>query len=234
MCGRFTLTAPGQVLADLFRLTEVPTLEPRYNIAPTQPVAAVRSAPGGAGRELVWLRWGLTSPWALAPGSGSGLINARAETAADKPAFRRSLRQRRCLVPADGFYEWQALPGRKQPFHFRMCDGRPFAIAGLWEQWQGPDGKAVASCALLTTQANELVRPVHDRMPVILPPAAWDLWLDPRAQDPAALRPWLAPYFAEEMSACPVSTRVNNPRNEGPPAAEWGADKQGWGGLARI
>jgi putative SOS response-associated peptidase YedK len=213
MCGRFLLFSDAPTLAGLFDLAGFPELAPRYNIAPTQPVVAVRS--GEAGRQLVRLRWGLVAPWAkdtkVAP------INARAETAADKPMFRAALRKRRCLVPASGFYEWLALAGgkRKQPYCFRPGDERPWAFAGLWERWQGPDGP-VESCAILTTAANEVVRPVHDRMPVILPRQHWAAWLDPQAQDAGQLVPLLRPYPADALSAYPVGLAVNNPRNDRP------------------
>jgi putative SOS response-associated peptidase YedK len=213
MCGRFSLFTPTPVLAEAFDLAGLPELAPRYNIAPTQPVAAVRA--GEAGRQLVRLRWGLVAPWAkdtkVAP------INARSETAADKPPFRAALRKRRYLVPASGFYEWLALAGekRKQPYCFRPGDERPWAFAGLWERWQGPDG-LVESCAILTTAANELVRPVHDRMPVILPRQHWGAWLDPQAQDAGELVPLLRPYPADAMRAYPVGALVSNPRNDGP------------------
>jgi len=143
------------------------------------------------------------------------LINARSETAAAKPAFRAALRRRRCLVPADGFYEWQRREGRKQPYHMRRRDGAPFALAGLWERWEGPDG-AIDSCALLTTAANELMRPIHDRMPVILDPQTFDLWLDPSMQDVERVQSLLRPYPAEAMIAYPVSPMVNNARNDNP------------------
>ena len=213
MCGRFSLFTPTPVLAEVFDLPGFPELAPRYNIAPTQPVAAVRS--GEAGRECVRLRWGLVAPWAkdtkVAP------INARAETAADKPTFRHALRKRRCLVPASGFYEWLALAGekRKQPYCFRPGDERPWAFAALWERWQGPDGP-VESCAILTTGANELVRPVHDRMPVILPRQHWAGWLDPTQQEAGELVPLLRPYPADALRAYPVGPLVSNPRNDGP------------------
>jgi putative SOS response-associated peptidase YedK len=160
MCGRFLLFSEASSLASHFDLTGFPELAPRYNIAPTQPVLAVRA--GSTGREAALLRWGLVAPWAK--DTKQAPINARSETAADKPTFRHALRKRRCLVPADGFYEWAALGGRKQPYCFRSWDGKPFAFAGLRERWEGPTGP-VESCAILTTEANELVRPVHDRMP---------------------------------------------------------------------
>jgi putative SOS response-associated peptidase YedK len=218
MCGRFSLRASGADLAEQFGLAEAPDLPPRYNIAPTQPVAVVRAGPGGV--ALALLRWGLIPRWAKGPEIGSRLINARAEAVAEKPAFREAFRRRRCLVPADGFFEWQARGGRKQPYHFRLRDGRPFAFAGLWESWRGEDGEALESCAILTTEANGVVGPVHGRMPVILGPADYGRWLDPRAQEPGQLRPLLRPYPAEEMAACPVGPWVNDPRHEGPRCLE--------------
>jgi putative SOS response-associated peptidase YedK len=215
MCGRFLLFTSGAALAEWLDLPEVPALQPRYNIAPTQPVAAVRAGPGG-GRQFVTLRWGLVPPWSTDLAIGNRLINARAETAADKPSFRVAFRQRRCLVPANGFYEWVGRAGKKQPIHFRLREGRPFAFAGLWERWQDPGGEVVESCAILTTEANELVRPVHDRMPVIMDPDAFEPWLDPAVRDPAALGLFLRPYPADAMTASPVGAWVNNPRNEGP------------------
>jgi putative SOS response-associated peptidase YedK len=216
MCGRFTLTVPGEALAEHFQLDETPGVVARYNIAPTQPVVAVRQPPDGAGRELTHLHWGLIPAWAGDPKIGSRLINARAETAAEKPAFRSAFKYRRCLVPSSGFYEWQKLNGRKQPVFIHLRDEDLFAFAGLWEVWHGPDGEEIASCTLLTTAANDLVRPVHDRMPVILHPADYDLWLDRHAQKPALLQPLLRPYDASAMTFHPVSPRVNSPGNEGP------------------
>jgi putative SOS response-associated peptidase YedK len=214
MCGRFTLRTAGKVLAAVFQLPQVPQLPFPYNIAPTQVVAAVRQAAGSGLRELVQLRWGLIPSWAEDKKIGARLINARAETAATKPSFRSAFRHRRCLLLADGFYEWQRLDGKKQPFYLRLRDDRPFAFAGLWESWTGPDGEVIESGALLTTEANATVRPVHDRMPVILAAADYARWLDPAAQKPEALQPLLRPYPAEEMTAYPVSTRVNAPRND--------------------
>lgn len=216
MCGRFALITPGEVLAEQFQLSEVPALAPRYNIAPTQPIAAVRLAREGIARELVLLRWGLIPSWAKDPGVGSRLINARSETVAEKPSFRSAFKSRRCLVPADGFYEWQRQERGRQPFFIRMREGTPFAIAGLWEHWQGPEGEVIESCTLLTTAANEVMRPLHDRMPVILNPKDYDLWLDPDVQKREALSPLLRPYTAEAMVAYPVRPVVNSPANDSP------------------
>jgi putative SOS response-associated peptidase YedK len=213
MCGRFLLFSDASSLASHFDLAGLPELAPRYNIAPTQPVAAVRA--GEAGRELVRLRWGLVPPWSR--DMTQAPINARAETAAEKPMFRAALRKRRCLVPASGFYEWLALAGQKQkqPYCFRPREERPWAFAGLWERWQGPDGP-VESCAIRTTEANELVRSVHDRMPVIVPQRHFGAWLDPLAQDAAELLPLLRPYPADAMRAYTVGPLVSNPRNDVP------------------
>jgi putative SOS response-associated peptidase YedK len=207
MCGRFARTFPAAALARLLGLDGAPELPPRYNVAPTQPVATARLGPQG-GRELALLRWGLVPAWSADP--RKGFINARAETAAAKPAFRSAFKQRRCLVPADAFFEWQAEGGRKQPYLFRRRDGAPFAFAGLWERWQGRGGEALETCCILTTGANEVVAPVHDRMPVILRPEDFGPWLE---SGPPSL---LAPYPAELMVGYPVSPLVNSPRHDGP------------------
>jgi putative SOS response-associated peptidase YedK len=216
MCGRFTLRTPAAAVAKQFGLLEVPPFEPRFNVAPAQPAAVVRLAPGApqGRRQWAWLRWGLLPPWAKDPALGNRLINARAETAAQKPAFRAALRQRRCLVVADGFYEWQHTASRKQPYFFQLRDQRPFGFAGLWERWQGPEGSAVETCALLTTEANDLVRPIHDRMPVIVAPADYPLWLDPAVEEPRQLSRLWTPYPAGEMTAYAVGTWINSPAHE--------------------
>ena len=222
MCGRFTLSDPdADRLAAQFDLPAPPAaLRPRYNIAPTQEIAAVRLTAGGAGRELALLRWGLIPAWARDPGIGVRLINARAETAAEKPSFRAAFRRRRCLIVADGFYEWQKRPGGKRPYYVRLRGGRLFAFAGLWERWTGPDGGVIESCTLLTTTPNALLRPIHNRMPVILHPDDYALWLDPTVDDRRRLQPLLRPYPAAEMEAYPVSRRVNAPRYDDPRCIE--------------
>ncbi len=214
MCGRFTLATPADQIAAQFQLVEAPELAPRYNIAPTQQVAAVRAS--DSGRELVLLRWGLVPTWAKDLSMGAKLINARAETAAEKPSFRSAMRQRRCIIPADGFYEWQAQAGGKQPFYIRLADGGSFGLAGLWENWKSPEGAWIATCTILTTAANALMQPLHDRMPVILPPEAYALWLDPALHDPAPLQALLGPYPANLMVAAPVSKAVNKVANDDP------------------
>src|SRR5262249_11456911 len=169
MCGRFTLRSSPKIIAEEFGLFDVPDLPPRYNVAPGQAVAVVRQQPEGKKRELAFLKWGLVPAWADDPAVGDRLANARSETAATKPPFRRAFRSRRCLLAADSFYEWRRADGRKQPYYVRLKNDRPFGIAGLWERWEKGD-KPVESCTILTTDANDLMRPIHERMPVILPP----------------------------------------------------------------
>jgi len=223
MCGRFTLRAPASQIAEQFSLFDAPELRPRYNIAPTQPVPVVRLQPDGEGndkpdgerrRELVHLHWGLIPHWADDPSIGNRMINARSETVAQKPAYKAAFRRRRCLVLADGFYEWRKTGRAKQPYFIHLADDRPFAFAGLWESWEGADHSYIESCTLLTGEPNEVVRPIHDRMPVILAPDAYARWLDVSIQDPRQLEPLLAPYPAAEMRARQVSRHVNNPRND--------------------
>lgn len=220
MCGRFTLFDTAASLAEAFEVAEVPSLSPRYNIAPSQAVAAVRIPPSGGAREVVLLRWGLIPSWAKDPSLGDRMINARAETAAGKPAFRSAIRRRRCLVPASGFYEWKRTNGRKQPYYIRRPDGKPFAFAGLWESWEGTGQAAVESCTILTTSANELLLPIHDRMPVIVSPADYDLWLSPEVRDPEELARLFRPCPPEEVTAFPVGTAVNNPKTDSPQLIE--------------
>lgn len=212
MCGRYTLTCTPEVLAEAFRLEATPDLQPRYNVAPSQEVACVRARLPSRKREAVTLRWGLIPSWAGDPAMGMKLINARAETVAEKPSFRKPFRERRCLVLADGYYEWQREGSRKQPYHIRLNSERPFAFAGLWDRWTGADGKTIESCAILTTTPNERLASIHDRMPVILPPVAYEPWLDPGLQDARHLVPFLTPYPADAMIAVPVSRLVNDPR----------------------
>lgn len=218
MCGRFTLRVSPKVIAEQFAVFEVPPFTARFNIAPTQAVPVIRLAPEQAEprRELAWLRWGLVPSWAQDASIGSRLINARAETAASKPAFRAAMRRRRCLVAADGFYEWRAGGPKKQPYFIHFRDDRPFAFAGLWEAWEGPQHAALETCTLLTTEANALLRPIHDRMPVILPPVAYESWLDPEVEAPQALLPLLAPHPNDPLEAYAVSGFVNSPAHDSP------------------
>lgn len=212
MCGRYTLTMPVETLAEEFGVAgPLPELSPSYNVAPTQEVAAVLV--DGDERHLEMLRWGLIPSWADDPQIGSRMINARSETVAEKPSFRGAFRKRRCLIPADGFYEWQRTGNGKQPYYVRAKDGSPFAFAGLWESW-GRDGEEIRSCTILTTEANEIVGEVHHRMPVIVAPENYEVWLDPDVRDTEWFTALLTPYPAEEMEAYPVSRFVNSPSND--------------------
>jgi putative SOS response-associated peptidase YedK len=209
------------VLVEQFELGSALDVRPRFNIAPTQPVAVARRSADDAERQPSLLHWGLIPSWAKERAMGARMINARSETAAEKPSFRAAFRRRRCLVLADGYYEWQKRGKRKQPYFLRLRDDAPFAFAGLWEHWPGTaEQEAVESCTILTTEPNELSRPIHDRMPVILRPDDYELWLDPTVQEPAKLKPLLGPYDSTGMSADPVSTYVNNPRHEGQQCVE--------------
>lgn len=210
MCGRFAFYSPSEATAALFGVTSSAPVEPRYNIAPTQYVAAVRATPD-AGRELAMLRWGLVPFWAKDPAIGNRMINARAETVAEKPSFRAAYRQRRCLVLADGFYEWQCSGEVKVPYYMTLASGEPFAFAALWENWQAKDSdESIESTALITTAANDFMAAVHHRMPIVLQPDTADRWL---AGDNSVISNVAA--ASPELQAWPVDRRVNNARNEG-------------------
>jgi putative SOS response-associated peptidase YedK len=208
MCGRYALTSPPAVIAERFHLLWTPEIAARYNIAPSQMIPAVRETEQG--RALAFLKWGLIPSWAKDASIGMKLINARGETLADKPAFRSAYRQRRCLVPADAFYEWKPVAGRKQPFCIRMRDEGPFGMAGLWEHWKAPDGQTVESCTIVTIDANALVSELHDRMPLILAPGDYDAWLRAESKELPPAVP------AQEMRYYPVSPLVSNARNDVP------------------
>jgi len=218
MCGRFSLSVTPESLARQFGLGELVDVAPRFNIAPTQAALVVRQAvaasDGIEGRVAEAMLWGLVPSWSKDPRMGARMINARAETAAEKPSFRSALKRRRCLVPADGFYEWRTEGGHKQPYRITMADGQPFGMAGLWEVWHGPDGDALCSFTILTTAANALIGPLHDRMPVIIDPGAYGVWLDPEMQEAVPLDPLMVPYPSDRMALYPVSTRVNSPAND--------------------
>jgi putative SOS response-associated peptidase YedK len=216
MCGRTVVKAKVREYASMFDVLKVPDLIPNYNVAPTQLVPVVRLKPEDNTREMVMLKWGLIPAWAKEPAIGSRMINARADTVAEKPAFREAFRRRRCLMVTDGFYEWQKTNGRKQPYFIGMKDESPFAFAGLWECWEDPFSGPVESCALITTDANDVVRPIHNRMPVILEPVSYEKWLDPKVEDPAELKDVLVPLPALKMKAYPVSTLVNKVENNSP------------------
>lgn len=213
MCGRYTLKITPAELATYFELPEVPDLAPRYNVAPTQTIPTVR-VDAGIGRHLVPMRWGFVPSWAKEMTGSAPLINARLETAHEKPTFRQSFRQRRCLIPADGFYEWQREEAAKQPYVFQLPDGEPYAFAALWDRWQAPDGTVIDSCAMLTTEANAVMAPIHHRVPVILERGAYAAWLDPEPREPAALRAILESTVADRLVATPVSKRVNQVAND--------------------
>lgn len=235
MCGRFTLRTPMKDVVKLFDLAlgadDGALGQPaRFNIAPSQLVAAVRFDAEQNGRALAWLNWGLVPSWADDPSIGNQMINARAESAATKPAFREALRRRRCLVPADGFYEWKRQDGSKQPYYVRLKDERPFAFAGLWEHWRRGH-LAIESCTIITTDANELVRALHDRMPVIIDAENFRQWLDPDVQDPQVVQPLLAKYPADKMTAYPVSRAVNRPGFDAPQCIEPAAPDKTQGSL---
>lgn len=217
MCGRYSITTPVEALARLFGFPERPNLAPRYNMAPTQIAPAVREEDGG--RHLALLRWGLVPFWAKDIAIGARLINARAETLAEKPAFRDAFRKRRCLLPADGFYEWQAVESRKRPYLIRRRDGRPLAFAGLWESWRGGGEAPLETFTIVTTEANGTLRPIHGRMPVIVEEEAFALWLSPPS-DGAGLRELLRPAREDLLETIEVSTRVNNVRNDDAACAE--------------
>lgn len=217
MCGRYTLTADQEALQVALGVEGLVHPGPRYNIAPTQEVPAV-VAPEGSPRGAT-LRWGLVPFWAKDPSIGNRMINARSETAAEKPSFRTPFRRSRCLIPADGFFEWRKEEGGKVPFWIHMEDQEPFTMAGLWDRWKEPDGKELFTFTILTTEPNEFLRPIHDRMPVILARDERERWLDPGAPV-EELQALLDPFPAEPMAVREVSTRVNSPRNDDPACLE--------------
>ena len=219
MCGRYRLSRRKQLIQQYFDTAEEVDWEPRYNIAPSQQVGIVRQDRTKPERHLSLARWGLIPFWAKDPNIGFKTINARSETAPSKPAFREAFRTRRCLVPADGFYEWQRSGKAKQPFHFGMGDDSLFAFAGLWDRWKDPTGQVVESCSILTTTPNALLADVHNRMPAILSPENYDLWLDPGLERVNAVTELLSPFDARLMKRYPVSNRVNFVKNDDPDCA---------------
>ncbi|MGI9621933.1 MAG: SOS response-associated peptidase [Acidimicrobiales bacterium] len=217
MCGRFVSTTPADQLAAYFGAEAIgeTILEPSYNVAPTNQVYTVIN--NDEGRVLETAKWGLIPFWAKDAKIGNKMINARAETVATKNAFRKAFQRRRCIIPSDGFYEWVKLEGheKKTPMHIHRVDGDPFAFAGLWDTWRDPEGELIRSCTILTGSPNEKIAEIHNRMPILLPPGAWDEWLDPDLRDPDHLEKFLVPAPAELMDFYPVSTEVNNPRTRG-------------------
>ena len=218
MCGRFVRKTPIDVLLEWFEVEKDEcALAPSYNIAPSQEIAAIID--DGA-RKLVCLRWGLIPFWAKDPAIGNRMINARSETVADKPSFRTALRKQRCLIPADGYYEWRKDSAVKIPVYFTLKSGEPFAMAGLYEQWLSPEGEEIRTCTIITTEANEMAEQVHHRMPVIVPRQQQALWLDPGVQESDKLKAILQPYPAEAMTCYEVSRLVNSPKNNSPACIE--------------
>jgi putative SOS response-associated peptidase YedK len=212
MCGRYTLTSAPEAIRALFRYEEQPNFPPRYNIAPTQPIAIVRLSEGK--RQLALVRWGLLPSWVKDPKTFTLLINARGESVCDKPAFRNAMKRRRCLIPADGFYEWQAVAGRKQPFYVRAKAGTPLAFAGLWETWIGPNGEELETAAIVTTRANRTLAAIHERMPVVVPPEAFDLWLNCADVDAKTAEALIQPASDNLLEAYAISTAVNRVAND--------------------
>ena len=211
MCGRFALKLPPAELVTRFGLSECADFEPRFNIPPGTDIPVIRRSPEGA-RVLHLLRWGLVPHWAKDPTIGNRLANARGESVADKPAFREAFRKRRCLVPADGFYEWKTEGRTKQPYYFSHLSGAPLVLAGLWESWRAPDGTILRTVCLITTSANALMAPIHDRMPVLLDPRDWSTWLEGSMEQAAQL---IAPYADGALQCWPVDRRLNRPTEEG-------------------
>jgi putative SOS response-associated peptidase YedK len=214
MCGRYLITSAPEAIRALFRYAEQPNFPPRYNIAPTQPVPIVRLDNGVP--SFVLMRWGLIPAWVKDPHAFSLLINARGETIGEKPAFRNAMRRRRCLFPADGFYEWKTEVGRKRPFCIRPRDGQPVAFAGLWETWMGPNGEEIDTACIVTTAANRLLASLHDRMPVVIAPQAFDLWLDCAKVDAETAAALIAPAPENLFEAYEISTLVNRTANDSP------------------
>ena len=215
MCGRFTSLLSPELLENTFGVQAPPDISPRYNIAPTQQVWIIREAATG-GRFLSSVRWGLVPHWAKDLSIGSRMINARCETVHEKPAFRQAIRSRRCIVPASGLFEWATTPTGKIPHYVTMRDGSPLAFAGIWDSWKTPEGETLETCAILTTAANSLMAPIHDRIPVILHPTEFDHWLDRSLNNPEKLQRLYQPYPAELLQEWEVSTVVNNASHETP------------------
>ena len=218
MCGRYTVITNPEALRALFGYEEQPNFPPRYNIAPTQPIAIVRLVDGK--RRFSLVRWGLLPSWVKDPKTFTLLINARGETVCDKPAYRAAMKRRRCLIPADGFYEWQKAGDRKRPFYVRAKSGAPLAFAGLWETWQGPNGEELETGAIVTTAANGTLKPIHERMPVIVPREAFDLWLNCTDVDAKTAEALVAPAPEGLLEAYEISTAVNRTANDNPKLLE--------------
>jgi putative SOS response-associated peptidase YedK len=211
MCGRFVCDIPPEILSELFSIS-TPADTPRsFNSAPSSRILAVRCQ--ASKNELVLLRWGLIPAWAKDASPAKAMINARSETASEKPFFRNAFRNRRCIIPVNGFFEWNRADSSKQPYYIRMISNRVMGLAGLWERWTSPEGETLESCAILTISANSLIRTIHDRMPVIIPPEDYSRWLDRFITDPVSVQQLCVSYPADELEIFPVSSFVNNPRN---------------------
>ena len=223
MCGRYSVISSPEIFRTLFGYEERPNFPPRYNVAPTQPIAIVRLVEGK--RQFTLVRWGLLPSWVKDPKAFTLLINARGESVLDKPAFRNAMRRRRCLIPADGFYEWQQAGDRKRPFFVRPKSGQPFAFAGLWETWTGPNGEEMETAAIVTTPANRTLSSVHERMPVMVPPAAFDMWLNCAAVDAQTAAALIAAAPESFFEAYQISTAVNRVANDNPKLIEPSADE---------
>lgn len=235
MCGRYTLKTGRKKLAEQFHLDELPELSPRYNLGPTQDGLVVRTGDAPGTRTAAFLRWGLIPAWSKAGVSAPLLINVRGETAVSRPAFREAMKRRRCLVIADGFFEWSRHGTLKQPYYLTVHRGEPFAMAGVWERWRPPGSEEpVETYAILTTTANEVLAPLHDRMPVILPEEFHEDWLNPMLTDGHALQPLLKPYPAVHMFARAVNPRVNNIRNDDPTCLDSIPESHGTDSAARA
>ncbi|MBN1256512.1 MAG: SOS response-associated peptidase [Planctomycetes bacterium] len=215
MCGRFACNEIPKPLADIFNLI-LPPYQPRYNLAPSQQLLALINDPETSKPIFHALTWGLVPFWAKDKTIGQRMINARAETAAEKPSFRAAIRYRRCLIPASGFYEWAKAGKEKQPYYIHLADNQPFTFGGLWEIWESPEGEVIMSCAILTTDANQKLSPIHNRMPVIIGPDNWQLWMDSKVQVPKEIAHLLSPCADELISLYPVGKYVNSPRSDGP------------------
>lgn len=218
MCGRYAVTSAPEAIRALFGYPEQPNFPPRYNIAPTQPIAIVRLMDGK--RQFALVRWGLLPSWVKDPKNFALLINARGESVIDKPAFSAAMKRRRCLVPADGFYEWKAIGTRKQPYYVRAKSGQPLAFAGLWETWTGPNGEELETAAIVTTRANRALAAIHERMPVIVPPEAFNLWVDCANVDPETAAALISPASENLLDTYEVSTAVNRTANDNPELVE--------------
>lgn len=218
MCGRYAVISAPEAIRALFGYPEQPNFPPRYNVAPTQPIAIVRLMDGK--RQFALVRWGLLPSWVKDPKNFTLLINARGESVIDKPAFSAAMKRRRCLIPADGFYEWKAIGTRKQPYYVRAKSGQPLAFAGLWETWTGPNGEELETAAIVTTRAIRALADIHERMPVIVPPEAFNLWLDCANVDPETATALISPASESLLDTYEVSTAVNRTANDNPELIE--------------